>query len=861
MRVKKVVKTGTYEPMCDIKVKDVECFFANGVAVHNSTRAIEQVLVEFGLDTKERTKHGKMKVDKDSLAKIDHPLAQKISQFKSTRTQMKMYVSKFVDETSGRMQYQLFHVPTGRLSSGNANKNSYFLNLNGQNLTKPKGSIYEAVPSSEDGSILGYDFIERDKEFRDLNPDRYYVEGYSQEKNIRKAITVPNDEWLVCSIDYSGQELKIIAMLSKEPAYLNAFKNGEDVHKKTAIAIWGEANYDKDKRNIAKIPNFCLGEYSMVATQKGLVHPSKLNSSHLILSKSGRKQNYSLTTRENEPTYLIEYSSGLKEEYREGHPVYVWTGEDFEWVNVEDLTENMQVVSFVDIPEWTSKSYPVDLSRFQNKKTSNRITFDLNTPFMAYLMGSYLGDGNVKWGKGVPCSVRFVVEEEILKWFVDNLTQIGFSPKIEEKDNIFIVSVNSRGFARWLGDRFGYAHDKHVPYGVYSILSKNNLKWFLSGLIDSDGSAYQGSLFFHNTNKELVHNVALVGAVLGFKTSMTEHKSGITKGGVRVFEDKDGKPLKQTYTLRFYNALDWELPIQYERKRQINRVKNGSHIGWDITDKRLFEGLYNDALKRPDRNKTLISRLDNLRRGRASKLTHDTTKFLHEFDYLPMMRLNYAPVTVRKVTKQTGKIYVIETDTHEYISSCIVSHNSLQYGGTPFTLQKRAGLKKPEAENLFMSFWKGLPTLKSFQKREIKKGYRRGSVYTYYGRPRRVKYFLSSKNKSDRGYGERTILNHPVQGLGGDIIRIVHSRLYEEIFKHKKNLDSVRYIGTVHDEINFYIRKDMYYHWIDKILDIMVVQEPNWELPLTCEVEVGNSLGYMFVFEKDKDNIWRPKRA
>lgn len=56
----------------------------------------------------------------------------------------------------------------------------------------------------------------------------------------------------------SAQELRIPANLSREPVWVNAFVSGGDVHKSTAITIWGEENYNKDYRKMAKGANFSI---------------------------------------------------------------------------------------------------------------------------------------------------------------------------------------------------------------------------------------------------------------------------------------------------------------------------------------------------------------------------------------------------------------------------------------------------------------------------------------------------------------------------------------------------------------------------------------------------------------------------
>jgi DNA polymerase-1 len=55
--------------------------------------------------------------------------------------------------------------------------------------------------------------------------------------------------------DYSQMELRILAQLSQEPRMLEAFQKGEDLHSKTAEALFG-AEYTKEQRGLAKTINF-----------------------------------------------------------------------------------------------------------------------------------------------------------------------------------------------------------------------------------------------------------------------------------------------------------------------------------------------------------------------------------------------------------------------------------------------------------------------------------------------------------------------------------------------------------------------------------------------------------------------------
>jgi len=57
------------------------------------------------------------------------------------------------------------------------------------------------------------------------------------------------------SADYSQIELRIAAHLAKEKTMIEAFRKGEDIHWRTAVEMWGEAEAE-GKRRLAKVINF-----------------------------------------------------------------------------------------------------------------------------------------------------------------------------------------------------------------------------------------------------------------------------------------------------------------------------------------------------------------------------------------------------------------------------------------------------------------------------------------------------------------------------------------------------------------------------------------------------------------------------
>jgi DNA polymerase-1 len=78
-------------------------------------------------------------------------------------------------------------------------------------------------------------------------------------RRVREAFIAPAGSVIV-SADYSQIELRIMAHLSEDESLINAFKNGEDVHRQTASELFNLAPIEvsTEQRRYAKVINFGL---------------------------------------------------------------------------------------------------------------------------------------------------------------------------------------------------------------------------------------------------------------------------------------------------------------------------------------------------------------------------------------------------------------------------------------------------------------------------------------------------------------------------------------------------------------------------------------------------------------------------
>ena len=89
-----------------------------------------------------------------------------------------------------------------------------------------------------------------------------------------------------------------------------------------------------------------------------------------------------------------------------------------------------------------------------------------------------------------------------------------------------------------------------------------------------------------------------------------------------------------------------------------------------------------------------------------------------------------------------------------------------------------------------------------------------------------------------------------------DVMRLVLIKLHEKFFS-KGCEDYLRFVGSVHDEIDFAIHKDSLNDLLPQLQDIMTVTLPGTDLPLTTVAEIGYSYGDAVPF-KLEGGKWIP---
>ena len=121
------------------------------------------------------------------------------------------------------------------------------------------------------------------------------------------------------------------------------------------------------------------------------------------------------------------------------------------------------------------------------------------------------------------------------------------------------------------------------------------------------------------------------------------------------------------------------------------------------------------------------------------------------------------------------------------------------YGISSHGLSESLGIGRVEAQEMIDRYFVAYPKVRSYLDETVAEAHRSGFAVTLYGRRRPIPE-LRSGNFNLRSFGERTAMNHPMQGTAADIMKIamieVDRRLVAEGFVS-------RMVLQVHDELVF----------------------------------------------------------
>lgn len=156
------------------------------------------------------------------------------------------------------------------------------------------------------------------------------------------------------------------------------------------------------------------------------------------------------------------------------------------------------------------------------------------------------------------------------------------------------------------------------------------------------------------------------------------------------------------------------------------------------------------------------------------------------------------------------------------------------YGQQAYGLSQSLHISMAEARDMIDRYYEAYPGVRTFLDNVVARAKQTGYAETMYGRRRHIPE-LKAKTPQLRGFGERTAMNHPMQGTAADIIKIamarVSRRLEEEGF-------AAHMILQVHDELDFECPVDEVERLTAMVRDVME-HVVDLRVPLIAEASTG----------------------
>ncbi len=654
-----------------------------------------------------------------------------------------------------------------------------------------------------------------------------------------------NEGGLIACFDYSQLELRVIASLANEPAWIEAFKHGIDVHTATAAKMF-RIPVEEVKSDQRKAAKACLGKNSFVLTDRGFIRPNNLTPDLTLTTRESKSQQWGMVVDSEADTLTVEFDNGIIEEYRPDHRLQVWNGSECEWKEVRDLTSQDEVISVIGQLTKPNSGLCVDLGDYYSQKRckhNHKVVLDDD---WYYFFGLYLGDGSITSKYGTEGQVIGGAIKLVVNNFTSNRItslfdreeihySVDYSKDCDRGYTYSVLSVFSLGLYSLLNTLFPY---KDISDTVMSDIGKSGILNLLAGLMDSDGTSSQGLKCFKNTNESLVRKVALLSHAVGIPTRLNCYKAGITLNGVRSYFGITGIEYKKCYELNFHE-LDVCIPVMTPYKSWNTRKKyRGFHVNPEFS-----ETVYKNVLEAEggySRSNKAIYTWDNIRRSKS--VVTPVTPYLD----LTGLRSNMYMTKVRSKKETRSEIYVIQTEAGHYISSCLISHNcnfGLVYGISDAGLAENIGVSLSEATKLKKAVFAECTGLDSWFAERHRYVDEHHSITTVFGRVIPID-MKTMWNQTDVEANHRRAVNYSVQSPGSDLVTDSIVRIYNNI--KKRGLKSIL-IGSVHDSILF----DIYPGELPKIVKIVkyacetenMRMYPWLKCPIVVDATIGMSWG------------------
>lgn len=603
------------------------------------------------------------------------------------------------------------------------------------------------------------------------------------------------------NILYSQIELRVLAHISKDPTFIKAFTDNEDLHSYAAKMLFDlpeplaeVKEKHKEQRDIGK----CVTGDTRVVTKHGLVRIDSLSDFREhdkftklelpVLTKDGEQMTSCFYYGGKQKVFRVETKQGFKVAGTPNHNVLVRSGSENVWKRLDELAIGDKLVT--EIGGRSPESY---VRLRENLWTSTKGTGE-SSPIIEIdenwgrFLGYVLGDGTVAPNQGVYFVVGGRYEEDIIADMQRVGNAIGLNVGVGQKklrggaEGITCLTLGSRRLIRFL-DSIGFSGRKGKEFSVPECIYRSPhsvVKEFLSALFETDGwvtTSGTGGIAMCTKSKSFAQEIQLLLGWLGIRATINAQWNS-------------------TYEKYYYNVYV---------------LKSSWHVFHDKVD-------FISSEKK--------EKLDMLCEQEESN------------------RIVYAEVNM--IMEDEDEVFDFEVpDVHNFVGNGLVQHNTFNfamiYGAGVKKLASSAKVDERKAKELrdkYMNRFHGIERyIDTMHDRAEEFGY----VTTIVGRRRHLPDAQlrgkTGQEKAAKASALRQAGNSPVQGSAADVLfiamRNIRNRLISENLTEK-----IKMVLQVHDELIFEVDEDIADYAAEMVKGEME-SAVKLRIPLIADTEIG----------------------
>lgn len=792
----------------------------------NSPVQVAQAFERLGIDTGERTSKGTMSVGIKILADLPKEYVEKFPALKSyinykkTAKLISSYIKPLLKEYERRgycrFAYKTTEVPTGRLACGKDGKNSFFSGINAQSLPKPHVKMEDVFDlgdrnlfSKKDNIIMGYKFVysSYDEEGKHIVPDdpTYigWVEGMDDDLNIRMAISPKmledsgDDEFLYTSFDYAAEELRIAANLSREPNWVDAFVHGDDIHKRC---------YSLDTEFLTR-DGWKTYEHIGIDTE---IAQYNEDTKELEFVKAG----HAYFNETDTMYHFVGNNTDLL--VTPNHRMYDKGRDNWYVKRADELYKKRYyhtICSPISDKVLRDSDTVIDSGNIDINSTYHKDGFSISVDDFVELLGYVITDGGTCLRA---CGTKTVY----------------FSQSEVKSDVLSKMQDLNKRLGGLFKEEIDYCKGKETTIcGRTSILNGNFHRFSLtsSALFDTVVEYIGGNL-----KKDRV----LSSKMLQFSDRLLIKFLDAMYDGDCLHDNREGRDNSRTLVVQSRKLVE-----------QLQLILINIGYSTNIRDV-------------SDRYSTNLYKLNYVKDKRVVRGSNRKTEIIN-YDK-PVKSVCFAVPSTLLFVRRDGKTSVCgntavaiwgeEHYNRDYRKMAKYANFSILYGASSHSLyaDSRYGFKSlQEAEDFYDKYKKALPTLFQWQDRLIYSARRKGMLQTFFGRPRRLRSYYENKQI---GFANRSAGNTSVQGVAGDILKMVMIKLWRALFNNEEFKNDVAWRVAIHDEIGYTIRATKLMRILKIIKETQSVKLPEWPVEIITDPSVGWSMGRVYDFHMVEDD-------